>query len=115
MVHDVIFSHLQGYYEQELIFINLFESQNGSPQTNFQKFNETKSELFDEQKDSLDAHNMDVIFEECMNVFLDMHGEVDKPIATISFENALKTEEIKQKQQTLTKESCIFFLLTKKK
>jgi hypothetical protein len=111
IVHDVIFSHLQEYYEQELISINSFESQNGSPQTNFQKFNETKSELFDEQEDSLDAHNMVVIFEdvqECMNVFLEMHGEVDKPIAAISFENVLKTEEIEQEQQTLTKESCIF-------
>jgi hypothetical protein len=111
IVHDVIFSHLQEYYEQELISINSFESQNDSPQTNFQKFNETKSELFDEQEDSLDAHNMAVIFEdvqECMNVFLEMHGEVDKPIASISFENVLKTEEIEQEQQTLTKESCIF-------
>jgi hypothetical protein len=64
--------------------------------------------LFDEQKDILDVHNMVVIFEECMNFFLEMHGEVDKHIAAISFENVLKIEEIKQEQQTLTKESCIF-------
>jgi hypothetical protein len=94
IVHDVRFSHLQEYYEHEIISINSFESQNGSPQTNFQKFNETKSELFDEQEDSLDAHNMAVIFEdvqECMNVFVEVHGKIDKPIAAISFENVLRT------------------------
>ena len=95
-------------YEKELISIHLFESQNDSPQENFQKFNETKSELFDEQKDSLNAHNMAIIFKECMNVFLEVHGEVDKPIVAISFEDVLKIEEIKKEQQTLTKESCIF-------
>jgi len=66
--------------------------------------------LFDEQEDSLDAHNMDFIFEyvqECMNVFVDMHGRVDKPIASISFENVLRTEEIEQEQQTLMKEACL--------
>ena len=42
IVHDVIFSHLQEYYEHELISISPFESQNASPQTNFQNFNETK-------------------------------------------------------------------------
>jgi hypothetical protein len=110
IVHVVSFSHLQEDYEQELISINSFESQNDSPQTNFQKFNETKSELFDEQEDSLDAHNMVVIFEdvqECMNVFVEMHGKVDKPIAAISFENVLRTEEIEQEQQTLMKEACL--------
>jgi hypothetical protein len=72
IVHAVRFSHFQGDYEHELISIHSFENQNGSPQANFQKFNKTKSELFDEQEDSLDAHNMVVIFEyvqECMNVF----------------------------------------------
>ena len=59
IVHDVRFSHLQEDYEHELISIHSFESQNDSPQENFQKFNETKSELFDEQKD---AHNMAVTF-----------------------------------------------------
>jgi hypothetical protein len=108
IVHDVSVSHLQEYYEQELISINSFESQNDIPQTNFQKFNETKSEFFDEQKDNLDAHNMAIIFEECMNVFLEVHGEVGKPISAISFENVLKIEEIEQEQQTLTKESRIF-------
>jgi hypothetical protein len=110
IVHDVSFSHLQEYYEQELISIHSFESQNDSPQANFQKVNKTKSELFDEQEDSLDAHNMVVIFEdvqECMNVFVDMHGRVDKPIASISFENVLRTEEIEQEQQTLMKEACL--------
>jgi hypothetical protein len=37
---------------------------------------------------------MAVTFEdvqECMNVFVDMHGRVDKLIAAISFENVLKT------------------------
>jgi hypothetical protein len=104
IVHDVRFSHLQEDYEKELISIHSFKNQNDSPQTNFQKFNETKLELFDEQEDSLDAHNMAVIFEdvqECMNVFVEMHEEVDKPIASISFENILRTEEIEQEQQHL--------------
>jgi hypothetical protein len=72
-----------------------FECQNDSPQTNFQKFSETKSKLFDEQEDSLDAHNMVVIFEyvqECMTVFVEIHGKVDKPIASTSFENVLRTK-----------------------
>jgi hypothetical protein len=97
IVHDVSFSHLQEDYEQEIISIHSFESQNDSPQANFHKFNETKSELFDEQDD---AHNMVVTFEdvkECMNVFVEMHGKVDKPIASISFENVLKTKEIEKK------------------
>jgi hypothetical protein len=77
---------LQGYYEQEIITLHSFESQNYSPQANFQKVNKTKPELFDEQEDSLDIPNMVVIFEdvqECMDVFFEMHGKVDKPIATI--------------------------------
>ena len=92
IVHAFSFSHLQEDYEQELISIHSFKSQNDSPQTNFQKFNETKSELFDEQED---AHNMAVTFEyvqECMNVFVEIHGKLDKPIATISFEYVLKTK-----------------------
>jgi len=59
--------------------------------------------LFDEQEVSLDAHNMDVIFEdvqECMDVFVEMHGKVDKPITVISFENVLKKNEIEKEQQT---------------
>jgi hypothetical protein len=108
IVDDVSFSHLQEDYEKELIFIDSFESQNDSPQANFQKFNETKSELFDEQED---AHNMVSIFEgvqECMNVFVEMHGEVDKPIVAVSLENILRTEEIEQEQQTLMKEACLY-------
>jgi hypothetical protein len=42
-----------------------------------------------------------------MNIFVDMHGRVDKPISPISFENVLITEEIEQKQQTLMKEACL--------
>ena len=42
-----------------------------------------------------------------MNVFVEMHGEVVKPIATISFENVLKTKEIEQEQQTLMKEAFL--------
>jgi hypothetical protein len=78
IVHDVSLSHLQEDYEQELIPIHSFESQNDSPQANFQKVDKTKPELFDEQEDSLDTHNMVVIFEDvqgCMNVFVDMHGK----------------------------------------
>jgi hypothetical protein len=107
IVHVVIFSHLQGDYEQELISIHSFESQNDSPQANFQKVNKTKPELFDEQEDSLDTHNMVVIFEdvqECMNFFVEMHGKADKTIDAISFENILRTEEIEQEQQTLMNE-----------
>jgi hypothetical protein len=51
--------------------------------------------LFDEQENNLDAHNMAVIFEDvqgCINFFVDMHGRVDKPIASISFENVLRTK-----------------------
>jgi hypothetical protein len=99
IVHVVIFSLFQDDYEQELISIHSFESQNDSPQENFQKVNKTKPELFDEQDDSLDTHNMVVIFEYVqgfMNVFVDMHEKVDKPIASISFENVLRTEEIEQ-------------------
>ena len=40
--------------------------------------------------------------------FVDMHGKIDKPIPAISFENVLRTEEIKKEQQTLTKEACLF-------
>ena len=61
MVHVVLFSHLQEDYEKELISIYSLESQSGCPQTNFQKFNETTSELFDEQED---AHSMVVTFED---------------------------------------------------
>jgi hypothetical protein len=85
---------MQGDYEKELISIHSFESQNDSPQANFQNFNEAKSELFDEQED---AHNMAVTFEdvrEYMDAFVEMHGKVDKPIVAISFENVLKTEEM---------------------
>jgi hypothetical protein len=111
IVHAIRFSHLQEGYKQEFISISSFESQNGSPQTNFQKFNETKSELFDEKEGILDAHNMVVTFEyvqECMNIFVDIHGRVDKPIASISFENVLRTEEIEKKKQTLMKEAWFY-------
>ena len=53
---------------------------------------------------------MVVIFEDvqgCMNFSVDMHGRVDKSISSISFENVLRTEEIKQKQQTLKKEAYL--------
>jgi len=73
--------------------------------------------LFDEQEDSLDAHNMVVIFEdvqECMNVFFYMHGRVDKHIASISFENVLRTKEIEQEQQILMKEACLSIFSHKK-
>ena len=66
--------------------------------------------MFDEQEDSLDTHNMVVIFEYvqgCMNVFVDMHGRVEKPIVSISFGNILITEEVEQEQQTLMNEVCI--------
>ena len=66
--------------------------------------------MFDEQEDILDRHNMVVIFEdvqECMNIFVDMHGRIDKPIASISFENVLRTEEIEQEKQTIMKEACL--------
>jgi hypothetical protein len=53
---------------------------------------------------------MVVIFEdvqECMNVFVEMHRNIDKPIAAISFENVLRAEEREQEQQTLIKEACL--------
>jgi hypothetical protein len=98
IVHVVICSHFQEEYEKELISIHSFQSQNDNPQANFQKVSKTKSELFDEQEDSLDAHNMAIIFEyvqECMNV------------VSISFENVLGTEEIEQEQHTLMNEVCL--------
>jgi hypothetical protein len=49
-----------------------------------------------------------------MNVFVDIHGRVDKPISSISFENVLRTEEIKKEQQILVKEACPSVLTTKK-
>jgi hypothetical protein len=111
IVHPVLFSHLQRNYEHELTSIHSFERQNDSPRENFHKNNKTKPGLFDEQENNIDAHNMDFIFEEvqeCMNVFFDMHGRVDKPIAAISFKNVLRTEKIEQRKQTLMKEACHF-------
>lgn len=66
--------------------------------------------MFDEQEDSLDTHNMVAISENvqgCMNVLVDKHGRVKKPIVSIPFENILSTEEIEQRQQTLMKEACL--------
>ena len=45
-----------------------------------------------------------------MNVFVDMHGRVDKPIASISFENIPKIEEMKQEKKILVKEACFSVL-----
>jgi division protein CdvB (Snf7/Vps24/ESCRT-III family) len=73
--------------------------------------------LFDEPEDSLDTHNMAIILEyvqECMNVFVEMHGKVDKPVAAILFENTLRIEEVEQEQQTLVKEACPSVLTPKK-
>jgi hypothetical protein len=42
-----------------------------------------------------------------MNVFVDMHGILDKPIVGVSFESVPRTEEIEQEQQTLMKEACL--------
>jgi hypothetical protein len=97
-------------HDQELISIYSLESQSGCPQTNFQKFNETTSELFDEQEDNFGAYYMAVIFEdvqEYMNIFVNMHGQANKPIVAISFEDVLRTEEIEQKQLTLMKDTCL--------
>jgi hypothetical protein len=69
--------------------------------------------LFDEQGDSLDAHNMDDILEdvqECMNIFVDMHGKEDKPIIAISFKNVLKIEEIELLLQSSVKDEFISFI-----
>jgi len=104
IVHAVSFSHLHKYYEQGFISLHSFESQNNSPRANFLKINKIKSELFDEQEDGLDAHNMVVRVEDvqgCMNVF------IDKRIGAISFENVLRTEEVEKKRQTTMKEVCL--------
>ena len=53
---------------------------------------------------------MAVTFEdvqECMDVFVEMHGKVDKPITVISFENVLKTKEIEKEQQTPMKQDFL--------
>jgi hypothetical protein len=65
-------------HEKEVISIYSLEIQSGCPQTNFQKLNETTSELFDEQEDKLGAYYMAVIFEdvqEYMNIFYYIHGQ----------------------------------------
>jgi len=49
-----------------------------SPQAKWPK---EKSQLFDQQKISFYAHNMDVMFEdvqECMDFFIDLHGSEEK-------------------------------------
>jgi hypothetical protein len=110
IVHDVHFSQLQEDYEHKLISFHSLESQNDNTQANFKEINKTKSEPFDEQEDNPDAHSMAVIFkyvQGCMNVFVDMQGILDKPIAGISFESVPRTEEIEQDQQTLMKEACL--------
>jgi hypothetical protein len=53
---------------------------------------------------------MAVTFEdvqEYMNIFVDMHGQENKPIIAISFKYVIRTEEIEQKQLTLMKETCL--------
>ena len=42
-----------------------------------------------------------------MNVFVEMHRKVNKPIVAISLENILRIEEIEREQQTLMKEACL--------
>jgi hypothetical protein len=64
--------------------------------------------LFDEQRDSLDTHNMVFMFkyvQGCMNVYFEMHGEIDKPIVSISFQNNLRSEEVEQEQKALVREA----------
>jgi len=48
IMHFVSFSHLQEDYEHELISIHSFESQDDSPQANFQRVGEDASVLFNE-------------------------------------------------------------------
>jgi hypothetical protein len=48
--------------------------------------------------------------QEGINVFVEMHGGVEKPIVAISFENFLRTEEIERGQQTLMEETCLYVL-----
>jgi hypothetical protein len=99
IVHVVSFPHLQEYYEQSLTPLHSLVSQSNNPRANLQKVNKTKPELFDEQEDSLDTHNMVVVSEdvqECMNVLVYMHGRVSKPIASISSKNVLRTKKIEQ-------------------
>jgi hypothetical protein len=103
-VHAFRFPHLQEYYEHELTPPQSLVSQSNIPQTNFQKVNKTKPELFDEQEDSLDTYNLYVISKD---FFVDMHGKVDKLITAISFENVPRTKKIEQTQQTLMKEASI--------
>jgi hypothetical protein len=110
IVHVVIVSNFQEDYEHERIPLHSFENQNDSPQGKFPKINETKSKLFDEQEDSLDAHNMVFIFEyvqECMIFFVEMHGKVDNLLLPFHLKNVLITEEIEQEQQTLMNEACL--------
>jgi hypothetical protein len=63
--------------------------------------------LFDEQDD---AHNIAVIFEdvqEGVDIYVDMHERVDKPIVAISFENVPRTEEAEKEKQMLMKRYCL--------
>jgi len=84
MVHDISFSHLHENCDHQCISIHPSESQDDSPEINFQKFNKTKSKLFDEQEDI----PMALIFEYvqgCTNISIDMHGKVDEPSIVILF------------------------------
>ena len=49
-----------------------------------------------------------------MNVFVEMHGKVEKPIVSISFENTLMIKEVEQEQQTLVREARPSVLTPKK-
>jgi hypothetical protein len=98
--NDVVVQFLNGLYIDEDYENAYMETSSSEQRTNieFQESNKTvygtfQSKLFDEQEDIIYTHSMVVIFEEvkrCMNVFVEVHGMVDKPIATISFENTLR-------------------------
>jgi hypothetical protein len=49
-----------------------------------------------------------------MDVFVDIHGILDKPITGISFESFPRIKEIEQEQQTLMKEACLSVFSHKK-
>jgi hypothetical protein len=103
IVHVDSFSHLQEDQVVGNVSFHSLENQNDRLQTKLPQLNETKSELFDEQEDSLDAHNTTVIFEnvkECLDIF------IDRPVVSIFFEDDLKHNKIEQ--EVILDEDCPF-------
>lgn len=65
------------------------------------------SNLFDKQKISFDAHNMDVMFEDvqgCMDGFVDLRGREDKYVVAFLFDDVLGIEDTGQQRPSIMNE-----------